>query len=179
MRLPFTNNDKTLTLEVIEQNPAGIKLYEKTGFTKQRRLVEGKLENPPTPNQASNKLEQIDIYQAAQFIAANTNPNLPWQISAFQIANQAEPNIALKLKDAVMVISDPTAENIRISNITVTKSERNQRQATQLIQAAFAKYPNKNWLYSALCPEEYEGFFLKQGFKRGELSQFQMQLHLD
>ena len=39
--------DKEMLLEVIEQNTAGVKLYEKVGFTKIRRLVGYRLENPP------------------------------------------------------------------------------------------------------------------------------------
>ncbi len=38
--------EKEMLLEVIEQNTAGVKLYEKVGFNKVRRLVGYKLENP-------------------------------------------------------------------------------------------------------------------------------------
>ncbi len=38
--------EKQMLLEVIEQNTAGVKLYEKVGFEKVRRLVGYKIENP-------------------------------------------------------------------------------------------------------------------------------------
>ncbi len=166
--------DRVYELEVIEQNPAGVKLYEKVGFKKLRRLVSLELENPQA--EAMCELESVDIAEAASFVAYHAPLDLPWQVGAFNLFNGAEPSKAFRIDDAVVVFSDPEADTIRLHNVTVARQR--QGLGTRLLQSLFAKYPAKIWRIPALCPEEYQPFFKKQGFTLGELSQFQMRLDL-
>lgn len=169
--------DRYYELEVIEQNPAAVKLYEKVGFKKLTRLVEGSLENPITQQQGT--LEPVDIVSAASFIAKHNDATLPWQLSAYNLVQLAEPNKAFRFNDAVVVLSDPSEDEVRIHNLTVAKHKRRQGQATRLVQLLFASHPHKKWRFPALCPEDCFPFFEKQGFEKGKLSQFHMQLVLD
>lgn len=55
---------------------------------------------------------------------------------------------------------------------------REKGLARRLLQALFAKYPNKTWHVPAIFPEEMGGFFEKTGFEKEDLGQFQMKLTL-
>ena len=52
-------DERQMLLEVIDQNVAGVKLYEKVGFEKVRRLVGYKIENPQV--EVKHQLEEMDI----------------------------------------------------------------------------------------------------------------------
>ena len=168
--------DKNYELEVIEQNPAALKLYTNVGFKKIQRLVEGILQGAKGTKRA--QLKEIDIAEASSFVISQSPEDLPWQLSGYTLASLGEPNKAFKVKDAVVVISDPKAQSIRILNLTVANSKQRQKQGTSLLNALIANYPEKTWLYSALCPEETASFFYKNGFHKGDLSQFQMRLSI-
>jgi len=166
--------DKSYELEVIEQNPAALKLYSNAGFKKIQRLVEGSLQG--VKETQLTQLKEIDIAKASNYIISQSPENLPWQLSGYNLAYLGEPNKAFKLKDAVVIISDPKAKTIRLLNLTVAKNKQRQKQGTSLLNALMANYPEKTWRYSALCPEETASFFYKHGFHKGDLSQFQMKL---
>lgn len=168
--------DKSYELEVIEQNPVAIKLYSNAGFKIVQRLVEGSLHKVKATK--LTQLKEIDIAEASSFVISQSPVNLPWQLSGYNLASLGEPNKAFKVKDAVVVISDPKAKSIRILNLTVAKNKQRQKQGTALLNALIANYPEKIWRYSALCPEETASFFYKNGFHKGDLSQFQMRLSI-
>ena len=164
--------DRSMVLEVIEQNTAAVRLYERCGFKVDRRLVsfEGSFdESGEFPD-----LEEIDLREAAALVTLHGLDDLPWQVSGESLAQMNPPNRAYRLEQAVIVISDPGANQIGIRSILVPPEFRRQGQATRLIHALIARFPGKQWLVPALLPEELAGLFIKAGFKPGELSQFQM-----
>jgi ribosomal protein S18 acetylase RimI-like enzyme len=169
--------DHSMVLEVIESNAPGVRLYESCGFRTERRLV-GFESSFPEKSDATD-LKEVDIREVARLVTLHGLENLPWQISGESMAQAGAPNKAYRLEDAYLVISNPSAEQVAIRSIIVQPEARHQRQATRLLRAVIAKYPNRKWLVSALCPEEIAGLFEKVGFQRSELSQLQMGLEVD
>jgi ribosomal protein S18 acetylase RimI-like enzyme len=169
--------DRSMVLEVIENNLTAVRLYEACGFKTERRLVgyEGAFD----PFDEEAKLEEIDIRLVSRLVGTFGLNNLPWQISAESLAQYGPPNQAYRLGDASIVISNPAADQVAIRSVIVMPEARSQGQARRLIQAVIARHPNKKWLISALCPEEVGGLFEKIGFKRDTLSQFQMRKEVD
>ena len=167
-----TRGDHNIVLEVIEQNTPAVRLYEKCGFKVDRRLVS--FEGLFTPTMEFPELHELDIREVARHITLHGLENLPWQISGESLAQINPPSQAYRLDQAMIVISNPVAEQIAIRSILVPPESRRQGQATRLIQALTARFPGRKWHIPALIPEEMAGFFKKAGFKHGNLTQFQM-----
>lgn len=168
--------DKAMLLEVIQQNMAGVKLYQKVGFKTVRGLYGYKLETPEPAS--ADALDEIDIRVLAALVTAHGLVDLPWQISGETIATHTPPSRAYRLGDACCLISNPSAEHVVISSLLVLPDGRGQGQAVRLLRAVFAAFPQKIWHVSAICPEELTFVFEEAGMKREELSQWQMGLKL-
>jgi ribosomal protein S18 acetylase RimI-like enzyme len=167
---------KEMILEVIAQNTAGVKLYEKMGFVIKRNLFGYKIENPPTDSK--EELEEIDIREIARQVTYHGLPDLPWQLAGATIATHTPPSRAFRLNDAYCLISDPNAAHISISSVLVKTRSRGAGLSPVLMRALFAQFPNKTWHVPALFPEEICFVFEAAGMQREELSQYQMSLVL-
>jgi ribosomal protein S18 acetylase RimI-like enzyme len=168
--------DREMFLEVIAQNTAGIKLYEKVGFKILRGLFGYKVENPQSD--AKETLQEIDIRDIAKQVTIHGLNDLPWQLSGATISHHTPPSRAFCLNNAYCLISDPNAEHISISSVLVETRSRGTGQASALLRALFAQFPNKTWHVPALFPEEICFVFEKAGMQREEISQYQMVLGL-
>jgi ribosomal protein S18 acetylase RimI-like enzyme len=164
--------EKEMVLEVIEQNTAGVKLYEKVGFKKVRRLVGYKLENPQS--ESAHNLEEIDIRDLARQVTYHGMKDLPWQLSGASIMQHTPPSRAFRLNDAYCLISNPDATDVAISSVLVKARSRGAGLSAVLLQALFAKFPNKVWHVSPIYPEEMGFIFEQVGMERESLSQWQM-----
>ena len=164
--------EKEMLLEVIEQNTAGVKLYEKVGFTKMRRLVGYKLENPQVESDV--ELEEIDIRELARLVAYHGLKDLPWQLSGASIMQHTPPSRAFRINDAYCLITNPEATDVAISSILVKTRSRGAGLSAVLLRALFAKFPNKVWHVSPIYPEEMGFIFEHVGMERETLSQWQM-----
>lgn len=169
--------DQEMLLEVIVQNAAGVKLYEKVGFKKIGRLAGYKLENPQSA-QAENELQEVDIQEAAKMITYHGLKDLPWQLSGISIAHHTPPSRAFRFKDSYCVISNPQVEHISISSVLVHAQDGEAGSGVGLMRALFARFPNKVWHVSPIYPEEMGGLFEQVGMQREEISQWQMSLKL-
>lgn len=182
--------EKEMLLEVIEQNTAGVKLYEKVGFTKMRRLVGYKLDTTSAPaavpggeESAQNryaalsdtvKIEEIDIREVARQVTYHGMKDLPWQLSGTSIMQHTPPSRAFKLNDAYCLISNPEAADVAIQSVLVKARSRGAGLSAVLMRALFAKFPNKVWHVSPIYPEEMGFIFEHVGMERESLSQWQM-----
>lgn len=164
--------EKEMVLEVIEQNTAGVKLYEKVGFTKVRRLVGYKIENPQS--ESAHNLEEINIRDLARQVTYHGMKDLPWQLSGTTLMQHTPPSRAFRLNDAYCLISNPDATDIAISSVLVKSRSRGAGLSTVLLRALFAKFPNKVWHVSPIYPEEMGFVFEHIGMTRESLSQWQM-----
>ncbi|HEX6306382.1 MAG TPA: GNAT family N-acetyltransferase [Anaerolineales bacterium] len=169
------------TLECIEQNQRGVRLYEGAGFRTIRRLLSFR-RNPSSQvssdqaeeNAAMHDLEAIDIPTVARLVAYHVAPDLPWQVSGYTLARFGPPYVAANLGPAYAVISSPEQDLIALRNFFVLPQERSQGFGKRLIESLMRCYPNKIWVVPAICPEEYGGFFRRIGFEPDRLSQLQM-----
>jgi len=168
--------ERQMLLEVIEQNTAGVKLYEKVGFKKVRKLVGYKIENPQV--EVRHQLEEMDIYELARIVTRHGLPDLPWQLTGATIAQYTPPARAFRINEAYCLISDPSATDVAISSVLVKTRSRGAGLSRVLLQALFANFPNKTWHVSAIFPEEMAFIFEQVGMKREEISQWQMSLAL-
>lgn len=168
--------DKEMALEVIEQNVAGVKLYQKVGFKIIRRLVGYKLENPQGESQ--EELQEIDIRELSRLVSYHGLKDLPWQLSGVTIAQHTSPARAFRLNDAYCLISNPEVEHVSISSVLVKADSQGAGQGAVLMRAVFFRFPNKIWHVPAIYPEEICAVFDQVGMKREEISQWQMLLEL-
>lgn len=167
-----TRGEKEMLLEVIEQNPAGVKLYEKVGFRKLRRLVGYKIENPQT--ETSHPLEEIDIREVARQVTYHGMKDLPWQLSGTTIMQHTPPARAFRINDAYCLISNPEATDIAIHSVLVKARSRGAGLSEVLMRALFVKFPGKIWHVSAIYPEEMGFIFAHVGMEREPITQWQM-----
>ncbi|KXK13056.1 MAG: N-acetyltransferase GCN5 [Chloroflexi bacterium OLB14] len=183
--------DKEMLLEVIEQNTAGVKLYEKVGFKKVRRLVGYKIENPQFVAEDGDKsksahsavlgeveLKEIDIRELARLVTYHGLKDLPWQLSGTTIMQHTPPARAFKLNDAYCLISNPDANDIVIWSVLVKARSRGAGLSNVIIKTLFKKFQNKIWHVPALFPEEMSFIFEQAGMQRENISQWQMSLKL-
>lgn len=173
--------DHRLVLEVIEQNPRGVRLYTGTGFKIVQRLY-GYTAQPgdatPTPGWQA-VMDEVDVFDVAKVLTTYGPPDLPWQVSGSTIARLGPGYQAYRLGPAMAVISDPERELIALSTVVVPSMFKRQGHGSELVRTLMARHPGKTWKIPAICPESIgEGFFTKLGFERDELSQFQMELDL-
>lgn len=164
--------EREMVLEVIEQNTAGVKLYEKVGFKKIRRLVGYKLKNPQADS--AHNLEEIDIRDLARQVTYHGMKDLPWQLSGTTIMQHTPPSRAFRLNDAYCLISNPDATDVAISSVLVKARSRGAGLSGVLLRALFAKFPHKVWHVSPIYPEEMGFIFEQVGMERETISQWQM-----
>jgi GNAT superfamily N-acetyltransferase len=176
-----SRGDQAYTLECIEQNPRGLRLYRGSNFQTIRRLLSfkrGSEERPLSPEnelgQTEETLDQTDIASVARLVTTYGAPDLPWQISGPTLTRYGPPNLAFRLGSAYAVITSPNQETIALRNFLVLPQSRRKGNGFRLLKALLARYPTANWMIPALCPEEFGGFFERAGFSRYELSQIQM-----
>jgi ribosomal protein S18 acetylase RimI-like enzyme len=168
--------DKEMILEVIEQNTAGVKLYEKVGFKKVRRLVGYKIENPQV--ESNEELKEIDIRELARLVTYHGLKDLPWQLSGTTIMQHTPPSRAFKLNDAYCLISNPDANDIVIWSVLVKSRSRGAGLSNVMIKTLFKKFQNKIWHVPAIFPEDMSFIFEQVGMQRENISQWQMSLNL-
>jgi ribosomal protein S18 acetylase RimI-like enzyme len=170
--------DRFMVLECIEQNIAALNMYKSLGFESVRRLYGYSVENPEG---TKSELEEVDIFEVGKLLTSHDELDLPWQCSGMTIARSGPPQKAMRLGNAYAVISSPARQNVMLRALVVHKNHQGQGQAKRLVRALFAKYPDKTWKISAICPEEIgERVFEKVGFVReAEINQFQMCMALD
>lgn len=169
--------EREMLLEVIEQNTAGVKLYEKVGFKKLRRLVGYKLDTNTAPagdGVLSKDIEEIDIRELARTVTYHGMKDLPWQLSGTTIMQHTPPSRAFRLNDAYCLISNPESTDIAIQSVLVKARSRGAGLSAVLMRALFAKFPNKIWHVSPIYPEEMGFIFEHVGMTRESLSQWQM-----
>lgn len=177
----FERGDRLYTLECIEQNERGVRLYKAAGFKTVRRLLSYRRNhsNEADADQVKEQagvsdIQNIDLPSVARLVAYHGAPDLPWQVSGYTLARFSPPFIAVRLGPAYAVHSSPEQDTIALRNFLVLPQERSRGYGRRLMQALIRHYPEKNWVVPAICPEEYGGFFQRMGFEPDRLSQLQM-----
>ena len=168
--------DREMVLEVIEQNEAAIKLYQKFGFQTIRRLI-GLIRKDATEFE-SDDLHEMDVREMGGLISQYGLPNLPWQLSGETIAQMTPPVRAYCKEQAYIVISDPNAEHVVIWSLLVKPDARGNDLGVEMLRTVITNHAGKTWHVPAIYPEELGRVFERAGFVREELSQWQMKLQI-
>jgi GNAT superfamily N-acetyltransferase len=168
--------EAAMFLEVIEQNPVALALYERTGFSKLGRLVgfQGtSLTGEP------GDLEEADIKDVVLELLAFGAEELPWQCSAEALAQSALPSRAFRLGPAWCIVSDPSTATIQIRTIVVEPDSRREGAARKLLLALFDRFPDKTWKVPIIFPQAVApGLFESVGMTVEAISQVQMKFDL-
>ena len=168
--------DREMTLEVIEQNDAAVRLYEKFGFQTLRRLVgfirREAIELDP------EELSEMGLRQLGALVSVFGLRDLPWQLSGETIAQMTPPVRAYRNAHSYVAISNPEANHVVIWSVLVEPEERGANLGAQAVKQVIAKFTGRTWHVPAIYPEELSGVFERAGFEREELSQWQMCLPL-
>ena len=168
--------ERAISLEVIEQNDPAVKLYQKSGFRTVRRLI-GFIRKDAEEKE-SQPLQEIDLREMGRLISQHGLSDLPWQLSGESIAQLNPPARAYCNGQAYVAISNPEADRVVIWSLLVEADVRGNRLGTHMLKSLIANHPGKSWHVPALFPEELENVFVRAGFEREKLSQWQMRLAL-
>jgi ribosomal protein S18 acetylase RimI-like enzyme len=170
--------DRTLLLEVIEQNTPAVKLYKSLGFRMTRRLVGYRWE--PEEVESGDALREIDPLELARVASREGEPDLPWMLAAETFPSMTSPTRAVALGDhAYALISPPGAETMALWSLMVPRAHRKQGWGTRMLRALAAAHPGKPWQAVAIIPEKLApGFFARAGWERQGISQFEMAMDL-
>jgi ribosomal protein S18 acetylase RimI-like enzyme len=168
--------EREMSLEVIEQNEPAVKLYQKSGFQTVRRLIG--LIRKDADEERVGVLQEIDLREMGRLISQHGLSDLPWQLSGESIAQMNPPACAYRNGQAYIAISDPDAEHVVIWSLLVEQEARGDGLGTNMLKNIIANHRGKTWHVPAIFPEEFEKAFVRAGFEREELSQWQMRLDL-
>lgn len=168
--------DRTMVLEVIEQNPAAVELYRACGFGTIRRLIGfgGSTAPPVDESDLHSSLIEVDLREVAAAVARYGLSDLPWQLSAETIAQLAPPAVGYRLGDAWIAITDPAQPVVAIRALAGRDAVEPHRLVA-LLRAVMAKHPGKTeWRFQPIWPEELAALLDPLGLPRTPLSQWQM-----
>jgi GNAT superfamily N-acetyltransferase len=168
--------EREMSLEVIEQNEPAVKLYQKSGFQPVRRLIG--LIRKDAAEKELEPLQEIDLREIGRLISQHGLADLPWQLSGESIAQMNPPARAYRKGPAYIAISNPEVEHVAIWSLLVEEVARGNGLGTDMLRSIIANYRGKSWHVPAIFPEEFENVFVRAGFEKENLSQWQMRLAL-
>lgn len=168
--------DKRLVLEVIEQNPAAISLYQAVGMNITRRLVGYKRvggDAQPEP------LDSIDPLAFTRRMIAECDLDLPWDFLPETLNSKAPPSEALALENSAFALVTEAPARTIVWSLFVNRDKRGQGYGSRLVRALSAKFGGKDLVTPVALPDTVAPqFFTKLGFVSPEISQFEMEIKL-
>lgn len=172
--------ERTLFLEVFEQNGPAVRLYTGLGFQTMRRLVGYRREARET-SESPDRLEEIDPLDFARAIAREGETDLPWMLTPETLSAISWPARAFRLEEhAYGLIADSAAEKLVLTALVVPREHRRQGWGTRLVRALDAAFPGRPWSIPPIVPEDLApGFFASLGWGGWEINQLEMRLELD
>lgn len=173
--------ERTMVLEVIEQNLAAVELYRACGFKTIRRLVgfSGGADvaaGVPT-RKNSIDLAEVDLSEVANTVSRYGLPDLPWQLSGATLAQLTPPAVGYHLNGAWIATSDPAAPVVSVRALIAEPAAQGHDREAALLRAVMANYPGDHeWRVNPVWPEELAPLVEPAGLPRMQLTQWQMQL---
>lgn len=166
-----TRDDKSMTLEAFEQNLPAVSLYSRMGFHIIRRLYG--FTSDPRSAPSAPQLSYANIADIGRQVLIGGLHDLPWQISGPGLIRLGTPMQGVACGRAFAVFTD-TGDTLVLRAVYVPPDDRRQGEATRLIHALSAAYPQHKWYIPPLWPEEYAPFLEQLGFARMSLNQVHM-----
>lgn len=164
--------ESAMRLEVIEQNPPAVSLYQSMGFQTVQRLVGFHAENPVG---ASAPYTETDPLVPARLLVQNA-PDLPWQIAGETLL-ASNPNLrAFQYGGTRLFIEFFGSETALVRGMLRGTKEEVQT----LLRALAADFPGRKWRFPAVFPESLVQDALPElGFASESISQWEMVLNLE
>lgn len=169
-----SRGDRKMLLEVFEQNPSALRLYQTVGFRVQRRLLG--YQRPAEPGQAADLVE-IDPLHYAQVAAREYEPDLPWMLTPETLAGWVAPVRAFRLAEgaAYALVNDTPGEHFLLWGLVVPKAQRHKGWGRRMLRALVALHGGKACQVVQTVPEELARQFLARlGFTPLPLNQLEM-----
>jgi ribosomal protein S18 acetylase RimI-like enzyme len=164
--------DSAMMLEVIEQNPAGMKLYQSHGFRIVDHLVGWRRTGDKVTDQ-SNDLHEISIFEAMHLTTHLDYPVLPWQISPHAAVKVVSSRSFCSQRCAV-VTGDPDTAPIRV-HAFFGSNGTNWESLRELVTMLLARFPSSEFYAPPIFPEGFgNDIFQPLNFRKEELTQFLM-----
>lgn len=171
--------EAAMMLEVIQQNPAAVALYESLGFQIEATLLGWRWTSATAGTQHLDHAQDVvalpllDLAQAGSFL---DYPRLPWQASRHFAAKAPPGSRAFGTPHGRLLITDPAQDPIRIYAVL---SEQDDHQAWPAIRRVLAemmrRFPSRTWWAPAVFLEKQgRAVFEPLGFLLEPLSQFLM-----
>jgi ribosomal protein S18 acetylase RimI-like enzyme len=168
--------ESVMILEVIEQNPPALKLYESAGFLRVNRLL-GWRGSSNGAHRVEKASRDLSMFEALQIPTVPEYPALPWPVCRFSAAKVRRAQ-AFALDDVAMVIGDATASPIRL-HAFFGLNGINWESVRNLTTSVLRKYPGREFYAPPIFPEEFAApLFAPLGFRKEQLSQFFMRKDL-
>ena len=172
-----SRNDTWLYLEVIEQNPAAISLYESVGFQKGDRLL-GFKKQLSVETLTGREVEDVAPDEVADALRERGWEAASWSMSATTVANMATPSHGVKLGDVYAMIGPPV-ENVIGCRSMAFKGGPTVEKAKIFLEGLGARFPDHQFRMPAFFPEpEFKEAMTGAGMEIDEISQFKMALEL-
>ncbi len=172
-----------MVLEVIEQNTPAVELYRGLGFQERRRLVGYELDGEPAGlddgvRDDVDALEAADSREVGRLVAAEAEPDLPWQLAAETLATYGPLVHAYHLDGkAWAVVQDPGSAAVTLQALIVPRVQRRARWGSRLMRALWLRHDQRTLKIPARVPEDLGGgFFTGLGFRQSRLTQLEMHL---
>ena len=180
IREAVSRGDHSVLLEVIEHNTPALNLYTGLGFNPLRRLVGYHRGPGGAAPDAADTLSELDPLDFARVAAREGERGLPWMLAAETLSSTVSPALAYHLDHhAYALIGDPDANAIPLTALLVPHANRRSGWGTRLMQALFARYPDKAWSIPQIVPEGIAPkFFARCGWKPLDTNQLEMVLDL-
>ena len=168
--------DQAMVLEVIEQNPAAVKLYESHGFRSLGRLLGWRHKPGEAPIQ-NGDLRELSVLEASRWPTTPDYPDLPWQVSRHAATKVASAR-AFALDDVAVVTGDPGTIPTRLHSF-LGLNEDTGESMRELLRQLLARFPEAEFYAPPIFPERFgQEIFQPLGFDQEKLSQFLMRKDL-
>lgn len=183
IRAEKAHGTKLIELECIQNNPLGLNLWKRKGFTILREIPGWERDAPPAGEFASNsELQDCSIGEVDLLVQKHGAKDLAWQ--AWGFGPRATPKTrAFKLGHAYCVVSDPRdkeEDTVTMHSLFVDPEWRLKGEATKLVKAMMGNFPGMKWEASPIFAKEYgDGIARRLGFREDKSKQYQMRLTLD
>jgi ribosomal protein S18 acetylase RimI-like enzyme len=162
--------DASMKLEVFEQNPRALGLYQSLGFEILRRLVG--YQRPAITGQLED-LTEIDALEFSRVAAIEGERDLPWQLMPENFSGQSAQ--AFQLEDKSFALVSEAGSSFFLWALVVRREFRRQGYGRRLLEGLTKKFEGKECRIIQVVPENLTpGFFLGLGFKVLELNQLEM-----
>jgi ribosomal protein S18 acetylase RimI-like enzyme len=180
IREAVSRGDRSVLLEVIENNTPAVNLYTGLGFSPLRRLVGYHRGPGGVAPDTADTLSALDPLDFARVAAREGERGLPWMLAAETLSSTVSPAEAYHLDHhAYALIGDSDAAVITLTALVVPRADRRKGWGTRLMRALYAAFADRSWSIPAIVPEELApAFFTQCGWELQDTRQLEMVLDL-